>query len=419
MSIQAEMEAPTPAHQRVEAALVALRAGRLILVLDDEDRENEGDLVIAAEYATPEAMTFMIGHTSGLLCVAMTRERAEELRLPLMVAEGDDPRGTAFTVTVDAREGTTTGVSGSDRAVTVRALVDPRTRPADLTRPGHVFPLIAREGGVLHRTGHTEATVDLCRLAGLEPVGVLAEVMNDDGTMARRPDLQRMSEEYGIPSLTVADLVRYRSDRGFLVARASNGRVPSRHGTFTAVSYRSAIDDTEHVALCLGDIDQRTGDPAPVLTRVHSECLTGDVFGSARCDCGEQLDAAMARIATAGRGVVVYLRGHEGRGVGLSHKLRAYTLQDAGLDTVDANLAQGLPVDARDSGVGAQILTDLGVSRISLMSNNPAKYRGLSNHGLTIVTREPIMVPPNAENLKYLQTKRMRMDHVLDVHSTS
>jgi 3,4-dihydroxy 2-butanone 4-phosphate synthase/GTP cyclohydrolase II len=416
MSTEALSETREAGHLRVEAALTALREGRLILVVDDEDRENEGDLIMAAEHATPEAMAFMIRHTSGLLCVALPQERAEELRLPLMVAEGSDPRGTAFTVSVDVREGTTTGVSSSDRAKTVRALVDPRTRPTDLTRPGHVFPLVAREGGVLRRAGHTESAVDLCRLAGLEPVGVLAEVMNDDGTMARRPDLRRMADKHDLPALSVADIVRYRSDQDFLVRRRSSGRVPSPHGTFTAVCYDSIIDGTEHVALILGNVDQRAGDPSPVLTRVHSECLTGDVFGSMRCDCGEQLDAAMARIGAAGRGVVVYLRGHEGRGVGLSHKLRAYTLQDAGLDTVDANLAQGLPVDDRDYGIGARILADLGVGRINLMTNNPAKYRGLSGHGLEIVSREPIIVSPNAENLEYLQTKRTRMDHALDVH---
>ena len=415
MSTETLSKAQEAGHLRVEAALAALRAGRLILVVDDEDRENEGDLIMAAEHATPETMIFMIRHTSGLLCVALPQERAEELRLPLMVAEGSDPRGTAFTVSVDVREGTTTGVSGSDRAKTARALVDPRTRPTDLTRPGHVFPLVARDGGVLQRAGHTEATVDLCRLAGLEPVGILAEVMNDDGTMARRPELRRMADGHDLPMLSVADIIRYRRDQESLIRRRSSGRVPSKHGTFTAVCYDSMIDGTEHVALILGDVDQRTGDPSPVLTRVHSECLTGDVFGSMRCDCGEQLDAAMARIAAAGRGVVVYLRGHEGRGVGLSHKLRAYTLQDAGLDTVDANLAQGLPVDDRDYAVGARILADLGVGRIGLMTNNPAKHRDLSGHGLEIVSREPIIISPNAENLQYLQTKQTRMNHALNV----
>ncbi|MFR9806094.1 bifunctional 3,4-dihydroxy-2-butanone-4-phosphate synthase/GTP cyclohydrolase II [Pseudonocardia sp. RS010] len=397
----------------MEHALAELRRGRLVLIVDDEDRENEGDLVVAAELATPEQMAFMIRHTSGLLCVAITEERAEELRLPLMVADGDDPKGTAFTVSVDLRAGTSTGVSATDRALTVRALAVPATRPADLCRPGHVFPLIARPGGVLQRTGHTESTVDLCRLAGLEPVGVLAEVTNDDGTMARRPGLRRFAAEHGLAMLSVADIVSYRRERGALVTREAAGRVPSEHGEFTAISFRSATDGIEHVALVLGEVDQHGGQDDPVLVRVHSECLTGDVFGSRRCDCGEQLDAAMARIGEAGRGVVVYLRGHEGRGVGLSHKLRAYTLQDAGLDTVDANLAQGLPVDSREYGIGAQILRELGVHSVRLMTNNPAKYRGLAGHGVRIVDREPIVIAPNPDNLHYLATKRTRMDHRL------
>ncbi|OLT16171.1 bifunctional 3,4-dihydroxy-2-butanone 4-phosphate synthase/GTP cyclohydrolase II [Pseudonocardia sp. CNS-139] len=400
----------------MEAALAELRRGRLVVVVDDEDRENEGDLIMAAELATPEQIAFMIRHTSGLLCVAVTEERAEELRLPLMVDDGNDPRGTAFTVSVDLKTGTTTGVSASDRARTVRAIADPGTRPADLCRPGHVFPLRARPGGVLQRAGHTESAVDLCRLAGLEPAGVLAEITNEDGTMARRGDLHAFAAEHGLVTIAVADLVRHRRAAETLVRREATGRVPSDHGEFTAVSFRSLTDGVEHVALVLGDVDQRgaTGAGAePVLVRVHSECLTGDVFGSRRCDCGEQLDAALARIGEAGRGVVVYLRGHEGRGIGLSHKLRAYTLQDAGLDTVDANLAQGLPVDSREYGFGAQILRDLGVRRIRLMTNNPAKYRGLSGHGVTITGREPLVVRPNPDNLSYLTAKRTRMNHQL------
>jgi 3,4-dihydroxy 2-butanone 4-phosphate synthase / GTP cyclohydrolase II len=319
---------------------------------------------------------------------------------------------------VDVKAGTTTGVSGADRALTVRALADPATRPSDLCRPGHVFPLRARPGGVLQRAGHTESAVDLCRLAGLEPAGVLAEVTNDDGSMARRPQLARFAAEHGLVTVAVADLVRYRRATETLVRREAAGRVPSEVGEFTAVSFRSVTDGIEHVALVLGDVDQRGAQPGsaaaePVLVRVHSECLTGDVFGSRRCDCGEQLAAALGRIGAAGRGVVVYLRGHEGRGIGLSHKLRAYTLQDAGMDTVDANLAQGLPVDGREYGFGAQILRDLGVSEIRLMTNNPAKYRGLSGHGVTIAGREPLVVTPNPDNLSYLRTKRARMDHVL------
>ncbi|MBW0103451.1 bifunctional 3,4-dihydroxy-2-butanone-4-phosphate synthase/GTP cyclohydrolase II [Pseudonocardia sp. KRD-291] len=401
-------------HSRVETALEALRRGEMVLVVDDEDRENEGDLIMAAELATAESMGFMIRHTSGLLCVAITQDRAEELHLPLMVPDSDDPRGTAFTVSVDLKAGTSTGVSGHDRMLTVRALADPATRPEHLSRPGHVFPLIARPGGVLHRAGHTESTVDLCRLAGLEQVGVLGEITNDDGTMARRPGLRRFAEDHDLVALSVGDIVRYRRDRESLVERTATGRVPSDHGEFTAVCYRS-VDGTEHVALVLGDVHQRgTSDRDDVvLVRVHSECLTGDVFGSRRCDCGEQLDRAMAAIGQAGRGVVVYLRGHEGRGIGLAHKLRAYTLQDAGLDTVDANLAQGLPVDNRDYGIGAQILGDLGVVRISLMTNNPAKYRGLTGHDVEIAGRVPLIVEPNADNLTYLMTKRTRMQHAL------
>jgi 3,4-dihydroxy 2-butanone 4-phosphate synthase/GTP cyclohydrolase II len=403
---------------RVEQALAELRRGRMVLVVDDEDRENEGDLIMAAEMATPEAMAFMIRHSSGILCVGLTAERAEELRLPLMVDHGDDPRGTAFTVSVDLKAGTTTGVSGADRALTVRALADVATRPADLCRPGHVFPLIARPGGVLQRAGHTESSVDLCRLAGLEAAGVLAEITNDDGTMARRPELRGFAAEHGLVTLAVADIVRYRRSTETLVRREAAGRVPSDHGEFTAVSYRSVTDGIEHVALVMGDVDQRGAEPGtpsaePVLVRVHSECLTGDVFGSRRCDCGEQLDAAMGRIGKEGRGAVVYLRGHEGRGICLSHKLRAYTLQDAGMDTVEANLAQGLPVDSREYGFGAAILRDLGVTDIRLMTNNPAKYRGLAGHGVSIAGREPIIVTPNPDNLSYLTTKRTRMDHAL------
>ncbi|QJY51094.1 bifunctional 3,4-dihydroxy-2-butanone-4-phosphate synthase/GTP cyclohydrolase II [Pseudonocardia broussonetiae] len=409
---------PDRSAQAVEAALAELRRGRMILVVDDEDRENEGDLIMAAELARPEAMAFMIRHTSGLLCVGITEKRAEQLRLPLMVTNSDDPRGTAFTVSVDLRVGTSTGVSAADRAATVQALAGDRTQPEDLTRPGHVFPLIAREGGVLRRAGHTESAVDLCRLAGLDPAGVLAEVTNDDGTMARRPQLARFAAEHGLVTIAVADIVRYRRRTESLVRRDASGRVPSEHGPFTAITYRSPADDCEHVALVLGEVNQAGAEPgsaesAPVLVRVHSECLTGDVFASRRCDCGEQLAVAMTRIGEAGRGVVVYLRGHEGRGIGLSHKLRAYNLQDAGLDTVDANLAQGLPVDSREYGIGAQILRDLGVREIRLMTNNPAKYRGLAGHGVRVATRESIVITPNPDNISYLTAKRIRMDHQL------
>jgi 3,4-dihydroxy 2-butanone 4-phosphate synthase/GTP cyclohydrolase II len=406
----------------VETALTQLRLGRMVLVVDDENRENEGDLIMAAELATPEAVGFMIRHTSGLICVGIPGQRADELELRPMTDDADDPRGTAFTVSVDLKHGTTTGVSGADRAATIRALADAGTRPGDLSRPGHVFPLRARSGGVLERPGHTESAVDLCRLAGLVPAGVLAEVTNDDGTMARRPELARFAAEHGLVTLAVADIVRHRRGTPALVRREAAGRVPTTHGEFTALTYR-AVDGVEHVALVLGGLDaarqpaRPTGGPDgvddAVLVRVHSECLTGDVFGSRRCDCGEQLDGALERIAAEGCGVVVYLRGQEGRGIGLSHKLRAYTLQDGGLDTVDANLVQGLPVDSREYGVGAQILRDLGIDRVRLMTNNPAKERGLAEHGVRIVRREPLVTPPNPDNISYLTTKRVRMDHDL------
>jgi 3,4-dihydroxy 2-butanone 4-phosphate synthase / GTP cyclohydrolase II len=402
-----------PNHARIQRALEELRRGRMVLVVDDEDRENEGDLIMAAELANPEALAFMIRHTSGIICVGITDERAAELDLPNMVSNPDDPRGTAFTVSVDARGATTTGVSSADRAATIRALADPATRPADLSRPGHIFPLRARPGGVLQRAGHTESAVDLCRLAGLEPVGVLAEVTNDDGTMARRPDLAEFAARHDLVMITVADLIRYQRDNSSLLQKAASGRVPTDYGEFTAVSFQSRVDGTEHVAFVLGDVYQCDEHDDPVLVRVHSECLTGDIFKSRRCDCGEQLDAAMQRIAAAGRGVVVYLRGHEGRGIGLSHKLRAYALQDTGLDTVDANLAQNLPVDNREYGVGAQILRALGIHAISLMTNNPAKYRGLAGHGVRIIGREPLQTAPNSDNIHYLTTKHRRLDHAL------
>jgi 3,4-dihydroxy 2-butanone 4-phosphate synthase/GTP cyclohydrolase II len=405
-----------PGTGGVGAALAELRRGRMVLVVDDEDRENEGDLVMAAEYATPEMLAFMIRHTSGLICVAVEPGRAETLRLPPMTEESDDPRGTAFTVSVDLKGETTTGVSAADRSATIRALADPGTRPEHLSRPGHVFPLVARDGGVLRRAGHTESAVDLCRLAGLIPAGVLSEVTSDDGTMARRPALATFAAEHGLVSITVAELVEHRRATESLVRREAAGRIPGDHGDFVAVSYREVGSDQEHVALVTGEVNQAAdpGGSDPVLVRVHSECLTGDVFGSRRCDCGEQLDQAMRRIGEAGRGVVVYLRGHEGRGIGLSHKLRAYSLQDTGLDTVDANLAQGLPVDSREYGVGAQILRELGVREITLMTNNPAKYRGLAGHGIRITGRVPLVTQPNPDNVTYLTTKRTRLGHTLE-----
>jgi 3,4-dihydroxy 2-butanone 4-phosphate synthase / GTP cyclohydrolase II len=409
----------TAEHMRIQCALNELRDGRMVLVVDDEDRENEGDLIMAAELATSETVGFMIRHTSGILCVGITDERAIELDLQQMVTDPSDPHGTAFTVSVDARAGTTTGVSAADRATTIRALADPATRPTDLTRPGHIFPLRARPGGVLQRAGHTESAVDLCRLAGLEPVGLLAEVTNDDGTMARRPELTAFAAEHNLVIITVAELVRYQRECSSLLQRGASGRVPTPFGEFTAVSFRSRTDGCEHVAFVLGDVFQKDADAEPVLVRVHSECLTGDVFHSLRCDCGQQLDTAIRHIAAEGRGAVVYLRGHEGRGIGLSHKLRAYALQDTGLDTVDANLAQNLPVDTREYGVGAEILRALGIQSITLMTNNPAKYRGLCGHGVRISGRQPLHTTPNADNIHYLTTKQRRLDHALTTSEVS
>ena len=397
----------------VEAAIAELKLGRMVLVVDETDRENEGDLILAAEFATPEAMAFMIRHSSGIVCVAVTEEHADRLRLPLMVSDADDPRGTAFTVSIDLKVGTTTGVSADDRSATIRALSSPEVDGSHFSRPGHVFPLRARKGGVLRRGGHTESAVDLCALAGLFPAGVLCEVTNDDGTMARRDDIAAFARRHQLVTLEVADIVRYRLRTETLVRREAQGRIPTPFGEFTAFTYKSDVDQSEHVALVLGDVEQGDLDTESVLVRVHSECLTGDVFSSLRCDCGEQLALAMQRIAEEGRGVVVYLRGHEGRGIGLSHKLRAYNLQDTGVDTVDANLAQGLPVDSRQYGIGAQILRDLGVRSVRLMTNSPSKFRGLLGYGLNVVGRERLTVEPNAENVNYLHTKRTRMQHDL------
>jgi 3,4-dihydroxy 2-butanone 4-phosphate synthase/GTP cyclohydrolase II len=410
---------PTPdihSHERdtVASALAELDAGRMVLVVDDEDRENEGDLICAAETATPEALAFMIRHTTGLVCVALPDEWADALDLPLMVAHGDDPNGTAFTVTVDLKGATTTGVSAADRAATIRALADPDTRPGDLSRPGHILPLRARPGGVLERRGHTEAASDLCRLAGLAPIGVLCEITNDDGTMARGPELRRFADEHELVTISVADLVDHRRRTVTTVVRTTSARIPTRHGQFTAVAYRSADPSSgtteEHVALVMGDIARSS---QPVLTRVHSECFTGDIVASQRCDCGDQLDMALARIADEGRGVVVYLRGQEGRGIGLTAKLAAYALQDQGLDTAEANLALGLPVDARCYADAAAILADLGVSAIRLLTNNPDKHRQLKAAGVQVDRCEPIVTEVHPEAAPYLATKRDRMNHVL------
>jgi 3,4-dihydroxy 2-butanone 4-phosphate synthase / GTP cyclohydrolase II len=400
----------TQGFSTIEEAVKQIAAGRPVVVVDDEDRENEGDLIFAAEKATMELMAFMVRHTSGFVCAPLTEADADRLDLPPMYYTNQDRRGTAYTVTVDAREGTTTGISAAERAHTVRMLANPVTTAADLARPGHVVPLRAKAGGVLRRPGHTEAAVDLARLAGLHPAAVLCELVNDDGTMMRVPQLDRFATEHSLALITIADLIAYRRMHERQVERVAQARLPTEHGLFRAVGYRSTTDGSDHVALVFGEI----GDGEDVLVRVHSECLTGDVFGSLRCDCGPQLDAAMGRVAQEGRGVVLYVRGHEGRGIGLMHKLQAYQLQDQGRDTVDANLDLGLPADARDYGTGAQILADLGIRTMRLLTNNPAKRAGLEGYGLAIVGREPLPVRPHPENVRYLRTKRDRMGHLLD-----
>ncbi|MBB6121474.1 bifunctional 3,4-dihydroxy-2-butanone-4-phosphate synthase/GTP cyclohydrolase II [Nocardiopsis algeriensis] len=405
----------------IEEAVADFAAGRAVVVVDDEDRENEGDIIFAAELATPELLAFMIRYTSGVVCVPMEGGDLDRLDLPLMTARNEESLRTAYTVTVDAREGVSTGISAADRARTIRLLASEGSRPSDFVRPGHILPLRARPGGVLARRGHTEASVDLARLAGLRPAGVLAEVVNDDGTMARLPRLREFADEHGLKLVSVEQLAAYRAARGErlteeqgrppLVARMVETRMPNRHGEWRAVGFKGTEDGAEHVALVHGDLGDGTG----VLARLHSECLTGDAFGSHRCDCGAQLDAAMADIAREGRGVVVYLGGHEGRGIGLLHKLRAYSLQDRGADTVDANLDLGLPADAREFGAGAQILADLGVTSVRLLSNNPAKAESLERYGIQVKERLPMPVFATPDNIAYLRTKRDRMGHDLAV----
>lgn len=395
----------------IERALREIAAGRPVVVVDDEDRENEGDLIFAAEKATPELLAFMVRYTSGYVCAGLTAEDCDRLNLPPMYYANQDSMGTAYTVTVDAASGITTGISAADRARTLQVLADGGSTASDLRRPGHVVPLRARPGGVLRRPGHTEAAVDLPRLAGLRPAGVLCEIVSQkcEGEMARRDELEVFAAEHELPLVSIADLIAYRRRFEKQVERVAEARIPTVHGTFRTVGYDSVLDGIEHLALIYGDI----GDGEDILVRVHSECLTGDVLGSLRCDCGPQLAAAMEKIAEAGRGVVLYMRGHEGRGIGLMHKLQAYQLQDSGADTVDANVALGMPVDGRDYGQGAQILCDLGVRSMRLLTNNPAKRVGLEGYGLRIVGREPLPIRPNPENLRYLQTKRDRMGHEL------
>jgi 3,4-dihydroxy 2-butanone 4-phosphate synthase/GTP cyclohydrolase II len=400
---------PAVGFDPIPVALQEIADGGMVVVVDDEDRENEGDLIMAAGHATAADLAFMVRYTSGVVCVALPGDRCDALDLPLMVAANTEQHRTAFTHTVDLAEGTTTGISAADRAATIRGLADETLTAGAFSRPGHVFPLRARAGGVLERAGHTEAAVDLVRLAGVGAVGVLCEIVNDDGTMARRPDLERFAAEHGLPIVTIADLIEHRRRCDARVERTGDARVPTPWGQFRCTSYRDLHDGTEHVALTLGDVAA----PEDLLVRVHSECLTGDIFRSLRCDCGPQLESAMARIAAEGRGAVVYLRGHEGRGIGLGAKLRAYALQDAGRDTVDANLDLGMPVDSREYGIGAQILLDLGARRVRLLTNNPGKYGGLGGHGLEVVGREPLETVPNPENLGYLRTKKRRLGHLL------
>jgi 3,4-dihydroxy 2-butanone 4-phosphate synthase / GTP cyclohydrolase II len=393
---------------RIEDAIEEIRRGHMVVVCDGEDRENEGDLVLAAQFATPEAVNFMAKEARGLICLALTPERCDELGLDLMAAKNEAPLQTAFTVSIEAAEGVTTGISAHDRARTIQVAIDPHTRPTDLVQPGHVFPLKAKAGGVLERTGHTEASVDLARLAGLIPAGAICEIMNEDGTMARVPDLVPYCKRHGLRMVTVTELIAYRRRTEKLVERIVATRLPTAFGEFTAVGYRSLIDDKHHVAMVKGDV----ADEQDVLVRVHSECLTGDVFHSLRCDCGEQLAAALAMIEREGQGVLLYLS-QEGRGIGLLNKLRAYRLQEDGLDTVDANLKLGLPADLRDYGIGAQILSDLGLSSIRILTNNPKKIIGMEGYGLSVTEQVPIQTIPNPHNEDYLRAKRDKLGHIL------
>src|ERR1043165_7182464 len=400
--------AVTTPFAAVEEAIEDIREGRMVVVVDDEDRENEGDLTIAAQFATPDAINFMATHARGLICLCLTEDRADELGLRPMTEHNEAPLGTAFTVSIEAREGVTTGISAADRSRTIQVAIHPDSTHFDLVQPGHVFPLRAKPGGVLERMGQTEAAVDLARLAGLTPAGVICEIMNDDGTMARVPDLTTYCARHGLKMITVSDLVAYRRRTERLVERIAIADMPTKYGPFSAHGYRSVIDGQQHVALVCGDVDGAKD----VLVRVHSECLTGDVFGSFRCDCGEQLDRAMSQIAQEGTGVLLYLA-QEGRGIGLLNKLRAYELQEQGYDTVDANLHLGFPSDSRDYSVGYQILADLGLTSIRVLTNNPRKLEGLEGFGLTVSEQLPIEAEPNTFNAEYLRTKRERMGHIL------
>jgi len=395
----------------IEEVIAAIARGEMIVMVDDEDRENEGDLIMAAQFATPEKIAFIVRHSSGVIVAPLSGDRCDDLRLPLMVEHNTESHRTAFTVSVDLIEGTTTGISAADRSATLCALADPKESFASFARPGHIFPLRAREGGVLKRAGHTEAAVDLARMAGLEPAGIICEIINDDGSMSRLPELIEFSRKHNLLLSSIAELIKYRRHHEKLVTRMGQAQVPTDWGNFTCTAFKSDVDGTEHLAFSLGTVD----DGQPVLVRVHSECLTGDVFSSRRCDCGPQLHSAMSLIAEEGRGIVVYLRGHEGRGIGIGHKIRAYSLQDGGLDTVDANTELGLPVDSREYGIGAQILADMGANQLRLITNNPAKYGGIEGYGLEIIERVAINPVATEENIKYLQTKRDRMGHLFSL----
>ncbi len=398
----------------IPEAIEDIKAGKFIIIVDDEDREDEGDLALAAEKVTPEAINFMVRHARGLICLPIIGKRLNELGIPLMVGENTSKFSTAFTVSVEAKHRVSTGISAADRAETIKAVIDPATKPEDLARPGHMFPLRARDGGVLVRAGHTEAIVDLARLAGLYPAGVICEILNEDGSMARFPQLEVMSEKHGIKIVTVADLITYRRRHERLIHRVAEAKLPTKYGEFKAIAYRSDIDPDKHLALVMGDISTEE----PVLVRVHSECVTGDVFSSLRCDCGEQIGLAMQSIANEGRGVFLYMR-QEGRGIGFHNKIRAYALQDKGLDTVEANLSLGFAPDLRDYGIGAQILAELGLHQIRLLTNNPKKVIGLEAYGLKVVETVPIVAPPNPYNRRYLETKRKKLGHHLETLTAS
>lgn len=398
-------------EQRIQTALEALQRGEFVIVTDDGDRENEGDLIIAAEHVTPAKMAFLVRHTSGIVCVPMLESRLQQLRLPQMVTENTEPWRTAFTVSVDYMPNTTTGISAEDRCATIKALLDPHAEPEAFCRPGHIFPLRYREGGVLKRAGHTEAAVDLMMLADLYPAGVISELVNDDGSVSKGGQITDFAAQHGLHTISVADIVRHRRRKEKLIRKVSSARLPTPWGEFTASVYQSKLDSIEHLVLTMGDVSGDT----PTLVRVHSECLTGDLFGSQRCDCGSQLHKAMALIGQEGRGALVYLRGHEGRGIGLAHKMRAYTLQDAGRDTVEANEELGLPVDSREYGIGAQILADLGIRKIRLMTNNPLKYGGLQGYDLEITERVGLSTEPTDENRAYLETKKAKLGHLLEI----